>query len=196
MAAEGLVYGFFDTSMVRPVPAGPFERWAVSCDYGTVNPASFGLWGRRDGVWYRVKEFYYDSRREGWQRTDGEYAEDLGRLAGGRTLDFIVVDPSAASFIEVLRREGLPVRKAENDVLAGIRTTAELLKRGKLVICDGCGDCLREMGLYRWDERDGRDRVRKENDHAMDDMRYFAAAVAGLGAGTGWSAVGVERGRF
>ena len=29
-----------------------------------------------------------------------------------------------------------------------------------------------------WDLRDGKqDRVKKENDHAMDDMRYFVATV-------------------
>ena len=82
------------------------EQWCISCDYGTVNPASFGLWGLRDGVWYRVKEFYYDSRREGRQKTDGEYARDLEQLAGGRTIRRVVIDPSAASFIELLRRQG------------------------------------------------------------------------------------------
>ena len=193
-AAEGLVYGFFQESMVKPVPVGDFVRWRISCDYGTVNPASFGLWGQLDGVWYRVEEFYFDSRREGRQKTDGEYAADLRRLAGGRDIEFVVVDPSAASFLEVLRREGWRVRKAENDVIGGMRGTAELLKCGRLVICDTCRDCLREIGLYRWEERGGDDRVRKENDHAMDDMRYFAGTVAETRGG--WSAVCVERGRI
>lgn len=195
-AAEGLVYGFFEAHMARAVPAGPFGRWCISCDYGTVNPASFGLWGEKGGIWYRVEEFYFDSRREGRQKTDGEYAADLRRLAGGREIESVVVDPSAASFMEVLRRDGWRVRRADNDVLAGIRVTAELLKCGKLVICDGCRDSLRELGLYRWDERDGRDRVRKENDHAMDDMRYFAATVAGKAGDGGWAAVCVERKRI
>ena len=194
-AAQGLVYGFFRPDMVRAAPGEGFGRWAVSCDYGTVNPASFGLWGERDGVWFRVEEFYYDARREGRQRTDGEYAQDLRRLVDGRRVEFVVADPSAASFIELLRREGWPVRKAENDVLAGIRVTAELLRTGRLVICETCGDCLRELGLYRWDERGERDRVRKEHDHAMDDMRYFAMEISRAGGG-GWAAAGVERAAF
>ena len=70
--AEGRVYDFFDTASVRPAPGGVFEQWVISCDYGTVNPASFGLWGKQNGVWYRTDEFYFDSRREGRQMTDAQ----------------------------------------------------------------------------------------------------------------------------
>ena len=178
VAPEGLVYDFFQAGDCPPAPRGEMERWCISCDYGTINPASFGLWGLREGVWYRVAEYYYDSRREGRQKTDREYARALEQLAGGRTIDRVVVDPSAASFIEVLRREGWMVVRAKNDVLSGIRLTAQLLQSGKLVICRSCSDAIREFGLYRWEEDAARDRVRKQDDHAMDDIRYFAATVA------------------
>ena len=177
--AEGRVYDFFTEEMVGKVPEF-CDKWYISCDYGTVNPTSMGLWGRNGGVWYRVKEFYFDSRREGRQMTDEEYAKALEELAGGREIACVVVDPSAASFLEVLRRHGWRVKKAENDVLRGIRLTADLLKAGNIVICDSCGECLREMELYAWDLRGGQmDRVKKEFDHAMDDMRYFVSTVLG-----------------
>ena len=195
VAAEGRVYDFFDERYVEDPPDG-LSRWCISCDYGTVNPASFGLWGWKDGIWYRVKEFYYDSRAEKRQKTDGEYARDLRELAGGRDIRLVVVDPSAASFIEVLRREGWRVVKAENDVLSGIRTTAELLREKKLVICRGCHDALREFQLYCWAQRDGQDRVRKEHDHAMDEIRYFAATVAAGREPPYLGAAYVERTRF
>ena len=180
VAAEGRVYDFYDPASAPAAPPGPCERYYISCDYGTVNPASFGLWGRCGGVWYRVEEFYFDSKQEGRQMTDREYAEALRRLAAGRPIRAVIVDPSAASFLEVLRRDGWPVRKAVNEVLSGIRLTADLLKSGKMVICSGCADCLREMELYCWDPHSGsRDAVKKEHDHAMDDMRYFAATVLG-----------------
>ena len=195
-AAQGRVYDFFDESWVRPAPEGEMEQWRISCDYGTANPASFGLWGLREGVWYRVKEYYYDSRRRGAQKTDGEYAAALAELAGGRPVRKVIVDPSAASFIELLRREGWNVEKADNDVLAGIRTTAELLRKGKLVICDPCADAIREFSLYCWDERAEGDRVKKVHDHAMDDIRYFAVSAAGEEKGAVFSGTWVERGRF
>lgn len=191
-AAEGRVYDFYDVSQAEAVPSGPWEQWCISCDYGTVNPASFGLWGKCRGTWYRTQEYYYDSRREGRQRTDAEYAAALRRLAGGRQIRTVVVDPSAASFIEVLRREGWNVKKADNDVISGIRRTADALKSGKIVICRTCTDCLREMELYVWDEASDCERVKKEHDHAMDDMRYFVTSV--LLGGTGFLARAVRRG--
>ena len=196
VASQGLVYGFFRPELAVPPPAPPFQAWRISCDYGTVNPASFGLWGRKGGTWFRVSEFYYDSRREGRQKTDGEYARDLRALAGGRPVQKVIVDPSAASFIQALRQEGWNVEKAKNDVLSGIRITAELLKSRKIVICQGCDDILREFELYRWDERTGHEQVRKEFDHAMDDMRYFAASLYGESHAFHGAAGFVERGRF
>ena len=63
------------------------------------------------------------------------------------------------------------------------------------MLCEGCADCLREMEQYVWDLSGGsRDRVKKEHDHAMDDMRYFVSTVLGQAKGTGgFSACAVER---
>ena len=177
--AEGRVYDFFTSEMVGKAPEH-CDKWHISCDYGTVNPTSMGLWGRCGGVWYRVKEFYFDSRVQQRQMTDAEYADALQELAGERKIASVIVDPSAASFMEVLRRRGWQVRKADNDVLRGIRLTSDCLKSGKIVLCEGCTDCLREMEEYTWDLSSGqKDRVRKEHDHAMDDMRYFVSTVLG-----------------
>lgn len=190
--AEGRVYDFFTQEMVGTAPEH-CDKWYISCDYGTVNPMSMGLWGRSGGVWYRVKEFYFDSRVQMRQMTDGEYARELEKLAGGREITAVIVDPSAASFLELLRQQGWRVQKANNDVLSGIRLTSDCLKSGKIVICQGCEDCLREMECYVWDLREGRgDRVRKEHDHAMDDMRYFTATVLGRQR-SGFAACTVER---
>ena len=130
--------------------------------------------GERDGVWYRTAEYYYDSKAEGRQKTDAEYVEDLRKLAGERSIERVIADPSAASFITALRQAGFPVVKANNDVADGIRVTAGRLKNGTMVICETCTDCLREMELYCWEEGGQKERPRKEQDHAMDEMRYFA----------------------
>ena len=177
-AAEGLIYDFFDREKdAVPTPKGEMEAWRVSIDYGTVNPTSMGLWGRRNGVWYRVEEYYYDSRREGQQKTDAEYVEALRALCGDRRVERVIVDPSAASFHAALRQAGVPVRAADNRVLDGIRVTAGLLRNGQIALCGSCGDCLREIALYCWES--GKEAPRKENDHAMDEMRYFAMDLQG-----------------
>ena len=172
---------------------GPFEKWYISCDYGTVNPTSMGLWGLQKGVWYRVKEFYFSSREKQRQMTDEEYAAEMKKLAGSRKITAVIADPSAASFIETLRRKGFAVQKADNDVLSGIRLTSDCLKEGRIVICEGCNDCLREMDAYIWDlSSEAKDRVKKENDHAMDDMRYFVSTVLKK-QDLGFTAYAVER---
>ena len=193
--AEGRVYDFFGPDMIKPVPKGDFEKWYVSCDYGTVNPTSMGLWGLQGGVWYRVQEFYHDSRQTGLQLTDEEYAQKLKDLVGQRKLTAVIVDPSAASFIAVLKRNGFRVTKAENDVISGIRLTSDSLKEGRIVICEGCDDCIREMDAYVWDlNSEAKDRVKKQNDHAMDDMRYFVATVL-KGQSDGFAVCAVARRR-
>ena len=193
--AEGRVYDFFEPEMAAHVPEGTFEGWYISCDYGTVNPMSMGLWGLQKGVWYRVAEFYFDSRARQRQMTDGEYEQELRKLAGGRPVREVIVDPSAASFIQLLRQKGWQVRKANNDVLSGIRATADALKAGRIRICTPCRDCLREMEEYVWDLRSGqRDQVKKEHDHAMDDMRYFVSTVLARPQG-GFAVGSVERRR-
>ena len=177
VAAQGLVYPFMTDAMLCGAP-GECESYAVSCDYGTVNPSSFGLWGKKDGVWYRVDEYYYDSRSAGSQRTDEEHYAGLEQLCGKREIESVVVDPSAASFIEVIRRHGrYRVLPAQNEVLDGIRRVSVALKQGDVKICRNCADAVREFGLYRWNDDRNRDVPVKENDHAMDDIRYFVTTL-------------------
>ena len=190
--AEGRVYDFFEPEMVGVAPER-CDKWYIYCDYGTVNPTSMGLWGRSGECWYRVKEFYFNSREQQRQMTDEEYAAAMAQLAGGRSITAVIVDPSAASFIEVLRRKGWHVQKASNDVLSGIRMTSDALKQKQIVICEGCSDCIREMDEYVWDLSNGsHDRVKKEHDHAMDDMRYFVSTVL-CRKESGFTACAVER---
>ena len=193
-ASQGVVYPMF--SAEKHVFSGDIscERYVISCDYGTVNPSSFGLWGLSGGVWYRLREYYYDSRREGSSRTDEEHYAALEELAGDRAVEKVIVDPSAASFIECIRRHGkFPVAKADNDVISGIRQVSTALKQGRLRFHESCRDIIREFSLYCWNERAGADAPVKENDHAMDDMRYFVADMVRSQGGGELIALSVAR---
>lgn len=193
VAAQGAVYPFMTDEMFCEVPWCEFEDYAVSVDYGTVNPASFGLWGLLGGVWYRIDEYYFDSRKEGFQRTDEEHYRELERLCDGKQISAVTVDPSAASFIEVIRRHGkFSVIPARNNVLDGIRQCAAALKEKRIVICRNCADSVREFSLYRWNENSTNDVPIKENDHAMDDIRYFVTTILNGGSGD-FFAVAAER---
>lgn len=194
VAAQGSVYPMFSQEKHVEIPPDNLTDFHISCDYGTVNPSSFGLWGRKDGVWYRVSEYYFDSRTEGRQRTDSEHFEELCNLADGRKITAVIVDPSAASFIECIRRDGrFRVIPAKNDVIDGIRRVSDCLKEGVLKFSPSCRDSIREFGLYRWEENSAKDSVRKENDHAMDDIRYFVSTVISGGSDDGFFAVAAAR---
>ncbi|MBO6141109.1 MAG: PBSX family phage terminase large subunit [Ruminococcus sp.] len=176
VSAEGLVYPMFDKARhTFALPPENITRFAVSCDYGTVNPTSIGLWGESGGVWLRLKEYYFDSRREGCRRTDEEHYTALEQLCEGADVERIIVDPSASSFIECIKRhKRFTVTTAKNDVLAGIGRVSDALAAGKIKISCTCLDTIREFALYRWDGN-GKDAPLKENDHAMDDIRYFVS---------------------
>lgn len=175
--AEGLVYEFDpERHVTDDLPE--CGEWYISCDYGTLNPFSAGLWCVRDGVAVRVAEFYHSGREQQRQLTDEEYYRAIEQLAGDRDIRHIVVDPSAASFIACIRsHKRFSARKAKNDVMYGIRLTAMMLQAGVIKIGSGCKDAIREFGLYRWDDKGEVDKPVKENDHAMDDIRYFCATV-------------------
>ena len=193
-AAQGLVYPMFRADYHIAEPPKTPERFAVSCDYGTVNPTSFGLWGKCGDCWFRIAESYYDSRKTGICRTDEEHYLALEQLIGGRNIEQVVVDPSAASFIACIRAHGkYRVQPAKNDVLSGIHRTADALRNGEIRISAACTDALREFSLYVWDEHAQRDQPVKENDHAMDDIRYFVSTVIGLHTSDGFFAASVAR---
>ena len=177
VVAEGLVYPMFDErNITDEVPES--GEYYMSCDYGTLNPFSAGLWCWNGKVATRVREYYYSGRDERSSKTDEEYYIELEKLAGDLPVKSVVIDPSAASFIEVIRRhKRFRVQKAVNDVIPGIATTARYIQDGTIKVYRSCKDAIREFGLYRWDEKSTEDKPIKENDHAMDDIRYFTMTI-------------------
>lgn len=176
--AEGLVYPMFDKDKHVASEAPEKGEWYISVDYGTENPFSAGLWCVTGKTAVRVREYYYDGRKNRAQKTDEEYYAELEKLAGDKLIQAVVVDPSAASFIACITRHGKYIaRKARNEVLDGIRNTASMLNAGLIRIHESCTDCIREFGAYSWDSKKTEDAVVKENDHAMDDVRYFVQTV-------------------
>lgn len=178
--AEGLVYEFDKEKHVTDQLPDDGQYY-ISCDYGTLNPFSAGLWCVANNKAVRIREYYHSGRDTGHQMTDEEYYAELVHLADGLPIEHVVVDPSAASFIETIRRHGqFSVRNANNDVLDGIRLVSMLLRSGRIQIHSSCVDAIREFGLYSWDDRPDKtqaDKPLKVNDHAMDDIRYFCMTV-------------------
>ena len=178
--AQGLVYPMFDPERhMVDVEEKETGEYYISVDYGTMNPCAMHLWQVTDGSAAAVAEYYYDGRDRRAQRTDEEYYTALEAMAGERTVQFVVVDPSAASFIECIRRHGkYSVRRADNSVLDGIRVTGAMLSAGRILFSRQCENTRKEFLTYCWDEKATEDKVIKDHDHAMDSLRYFCYSVA------------------
>lgn len=183
--AEGIIYDMFDKEkhIVDDCDClidSKSYRY-VSCDYGTQNAMVFLLWNKgTDGVWYCIDEYYYSGRDKKVQKTDSEYADDLIEFLDGREIYQIVVDPSAASFIAELKKRGFRVKKAKNDVSNGIRLVSTMLNRCKIKFFSKCKNTIKEFSVYAWDPKAserGEDAPIKQNDHAMDAIRYFIYTI-------------------
>lgn len=175
--AEGLIYPNY-VNVLGEVPNRDPVRRILSIDYGTQNAFSAGLWGDYVTEWWREREYYYSGRDSGVQKTDEEYAEDIDRFTEGIGNSYnklkVIIDPSAASFIALLRKRGkYQVIPADNSVMDGIRETATAMQTGKFRVSNSCKNWIREVQGYVWDDCQYEDRPLKINDHAMDETRYF-----------------------
>ena len=183
--AEGVIYDMFEPSVhvmtMKEAAKEITDTCYVSCDYGTQNATVFHLWAKtKTGGWICVREYYYSGREMRKQKTDAEYVQDLKDWLEDTIPRAIIVDPSAASFIEALRQAGFQVIKANNDVLDGIREMAKRLTQGQLRYVNTCERGIAEFGLYVWDKKAaarGEDAPVKDNDHAMDADRYFVKTI-------------------
>lgn len=179
VAADGLIYPDIANGLgiIEPEPR-QYVKYYISIDYGTLNPFSAGLYGLSKGVWYRFDEYYHSGRETRRQLTDAEYYTELEKLAGKHIVEAIIIDPSAASMIAEIRKHGrFRVIQAKNDVVDGIRETAKAFKQGRLKVTKNCSGAIMEFSAYVWDNKKQEDKPVKENDHAMDEIRYFVNTV-------------------
>ncbi len=171
--AEGLIYPMFD-NVVEPEPRD-YTEYYISMDYGILNATAMILWGLYDGVWYAIREYYHSGRDTGIQKTDEQYyTQGLVPLAGDLPIKAVIIDPSAASFIALIRQKRqFKTIGAVNDVLPGIQRTAGALAERRILVNSCCTNLIREFGLYVWADNTAQDEPLKENDHGLDALRYF-----------------------
>lgn len=184
--AEGLIFPMYLDVFAEPPQNVPVRDYCVSIDYGTQNPFAALLWERHGDIWYAVKGYYYSGRATNRQKTDDEYGKDMDAFIEGiqmRTVDGFqakirtIVDPSAASFIALLKKKPwCKVVPADNDVSNGIRETATAMHRGLIKVSPRIADWRREVEGYVWDDK-ADDKPVKENDHFMDSTRYFVKTM-------------------
>lgn len=198
VAADGIIYDCFTSEKNTYTAADRDEKVPVQvrendtagggaaiygCDYGVFNPCVYleGYKIRKQGdsvpYFYIDNEYYYDGRKSMRQRSDEEYAGDFVSFSTEKHYKGIYVDPSASSLIVALRKKGVRVMRANNDVEEGIKKVYTLMSTGHILInADRCKHLIAEIGLYAWNEKrseNGKEEPVKSNDHCCDALRYL-----------------------
>jgi PBSX family phage terminase large subunit len=181
--AEGAIFDFFERGVyVVNRPPRAADYWIVGVDYGTNNAfaavlvgVNTGKYAQGGGMLWVEKEYYWNSKDKGRQKLNSEYAEDLKNWLEPYAVKCIYIDPSAAAFRLELQRKGMHVVDADNDVDNGIQKMTSDMKAGRLFVCGECTNLIREIEGYVWDPKSaerGIDEPLKQNDHAIDALRY------------------------
>ena len=179
VAAEGVVYPYIPIS--EP-PAEEPERYIVGADYAHSGITHAVLIGDYGDTQYVLREWRWHGQRQGI-KNDVQLAESIKRdMCGGIKPSLIVSDPSAPNFRKSLEFVfNMKAYKAENAVAEGIQYVRKAFEDQTLIIAPGCNELLRELHMYRWDEKAallGLDRPVKQDDHGADALRYGVYSYA------------------
>lgn len=181
--AEGAVFDFFDrkVNVISKVPRAA-EYYVAGIDYGTSNNFACVLMGVNTGrgtqsgaMRWIEKEYVWDSHKMSRQKTNSEYADDVQEFLEPYGVRGVYIDPSAASFRLELRKRGIHVIDADNDVLNGLTYMSSEMCKGSLFIHSDCKILIKEMESYVWDPKaseKGDDKPMKKDDHCIDAVRY------------------------
>lgn len=178
--ASGLVYPDWSPARMTVDAAPGLVRSVGGLDLGWHNPTAGLLLGEdADGAVYVTAEHYAA------EATLADHAAALKQRGSVRWY----ADPSAAQSIEELRKLGVWIAPAENDVVAGIDAVTRLIRTDRLRVVRGAApNLLREFESYVWEQKDGvpLDKPRKADDHAMDALRYGIMALGGKRGMRAW----------
>lgn len=172
--SEGLVYKEFSRDRhVFESDVTKFDEYIGGIDFGFTNPCAV-LHIKRDGDdnYFVIGEWYVTGR------TDEQIAEYVQSCNFNR----VYPDPESPSAIAVLNSKGVAVVeviKNKDSIKNGIDRVRQLFKMGKLHIHKSCINLISELETYSYPERKpGKNEYEnpiKENDHALDALRYALA---------------------
>lgn len=189
--AEGIIYPNFSkekhTIKEKDLP-DKFDYYYVSSDYGITNPQVFLLCAikyinNKPHV-YILREYYNkgtkknkSGQEEKITKTDAMFLKDYLTMVEGLDIRRTIIDPSATSLINLFKQNKINVKEADNAVINGITVVLNWLDEERIhIVAEKCPNLLREFASYIWDEKAqerGEDKPIKQNDHAMDALRYL-----------------------
>ena len=172
---EGLVFKEFDRE--KHIYFNEVEGYEKigGVDFGYTNPAAvmeITIDGKKN---YWVNDEWYNTKK-----TDAEVADYVAIKEFNR----VYSDPESPAAIEELRRRKVNIRevqKGKDSIRNGIQVIRELFKSNRLKISSKCVNLINELETYSYpDKKDQRNEDElpiKENDHAIDAIRYALMSV-------------------
>jgi PBSX family phage terminase large subunit len=176
---EGLVYKWFnrDSHVVdaEDIPDST-DRTLYGLDWGGTAPTAILAIQEHDGTFYVADEFYEPRVVNETIIAELEtFEEQYGRGP-------IYCDTNEPRAIEALSRAGFDAREADKSVDTGIRHVSS--QRENIRVAERCQNTINEFNSYQYKNGGDSDDVIKENDHAMDALRYaLFSDETGLEAG-------------
>jgi len=148
------------------------------CLYIAVDPEDrviiYDEYYRRHGTMEQHAEFLLEEE----QRLRSRMQESGGKKYNKDVYEFTTCDPSGASARATLSEKGIVTVAPKSNVLQGLELVRQQLKireDGKpgLYISSKCANTIREFNLYSYPDAMDTEEPVKDNDHAMDCLRYF-----------------------
>lgn len=140
-------------------------------DFGYTNPASILTVVKDYDAHYWITDEWYHR---------GKTDNDIAEVAQSLDFNKVYPDPENAGGIEELKRRNInvcEVIKGKGSVTAGIQKIRELFKQNRIHIHKDCVNLLWELETYHYPDKKGEKNEEenpvKENDHALDALRYI-----------------------
>jgi phage terminase large subunit len=165
---EGLVYKEFNRErhVYNEAKINKAET-ILGVDFGYTNPAAILQIIRDTDSHYWVASEWYKTGKTNIEII--EYTKSLSPNA-------VYPDPAEPDRIEEMKRHGLNCREVNKDIPKGIDAVRELFKQGRIHVHSACKNLIWELETYAYpDKKDlhnEEERPIKENDHAVDALRY------------------------
>lgn len=177
---EGLVYKeFIRQKHIFAEKPQNIVKTILGVDFGFNNPAAVLTIKKDDDNRYFVTSEWYKRGQ-----TDAQVADYASALQANE----VYPDPASASGVEELRQRGVNVRdviKGSDSIRNGINTVRELFKSNRLFIHIDCVNLIMELETYAYPEKkpdqNEQENPIKENDHALDALRYALMMDGGVG---------------
>lgn len=181
VSSDGLVYDEFNEEVHVIDPFEIPEDWIKirGIDFGYTNPFVC-LWGALDpdGRLYIYREIYRKNVRT------AAVAQEILEKNGAERILLTVADHDAQERAE-LESAGIYTEPAKKYVMAGIQAVKNRLSiagdgKPRVYFFRDLKNILSELNSYEWlpamDGSNAKDAPKKENDHAMDALRYMIMA--------------------